>query len=128
MYTGYEMDIVRDLAGFLPTYRRDLLGAIGRFKDLHAIIRNHYYHPAFHGSYSLKSVLPVVAPGMDYGNLGIQEGAHASVKYLRMIDPSHPAKGKQRIRQELLAYCGFDTLAMVKIRQALLGKCQTDSL
>ena len=127
MYTGYEMDIVRDLAGLLPQYRQDLLGTMDRFKDLYAIIRNHYYHPAFHGSYSLKTVLPVVVPGMDYGSLAIREGGHASMKYLHMIDPSHPAEEREQIRQELLAYCGFDTLAMVKIREALMGKCKNDS-
>lgn len=122
MYTGYERDILRDLTLSQPEYRQGLLAVMGRFKDLHAIIRNHYYHPAFHGSYSLKSVLPAVVPGMDYGGLAIREGGHASLIYLRMMETATAEEVKEKIKGDLLAYCGFDTLAMVKIREALLGK------
>ncbi len=125
MYTGYERDIIRSLAVSLPEYRQDLLATIARFKDLHALLRNHYYHPAFHGSYSLKAVLPAVVPGMDYGNLAIHEGGHASLKYLQMVDPSSTDKQRARIKSDLLTYCGFDTLGMVKIREALLGKLKS---
>lgn len=122
VYTDYEKRILRNLASHLPQYQEDLLAVMGRFKDLHAIIRNHYYHPAFHGSYSIKAVLPAVIPGMDYGDLAIQEGGHASLKYLQMIDPGTTEGERDRIKEELLAYCGFDTLAMVKVREALLEK------
>ena len=88
IYTTYEKGIIEDLAEFFPQLRNDLLLIIDRFKDLCAIIKKHFYHPEFHGSFSLKSVLPAVVPGMDHGNLAIQEGNQASLEYLRMIDPS----------------------------------------
>jgi hypothetical protein len=87
-----------------------------------AIIRNNFYHPGFHGSFSLKSVLPTLVPDMDYEKLAIQEGNQASFEFLRMIDPSITPEEKQKIKQELLEYCGYDTLAMVKIRDKLLER------
>jgi CRISPR/Cas system-associated exonuclease Cas4 (RecB family) len=101
MYTGFE--------------------TLDRLVDLHKIIKNNYYHPEFHGSFSLKSVLPAIIPEMGYENLGIQEGQEAGMEYMRMLDPSTPAGEKEKIRNDLFKYCGHDTLAMVKIREKLLG-------
>jgi hypothetical protein len=91
-----------------------------RIKDLHKIIRTHYYHPGFHGSFSLKSVLPALVPEMNYQNLEIQEGQFAGLEYLRMIDHETPVEDREKIKRNLLIYCGQDTLAMVKIREKLL--------
>ena len=122
IYTTYDQRILRELAEQLPQFADRLNALNGRFVDLCALIKNGYYHPAFHGSYSLKSVLPALVPEMNYQNLAIQEGGMASIEYLRMIDPKTPAADKKAIRENLLAYCGQDTLAMVEIREALLKK------
>jgi hypothetical protein len=95
---------------------------LGRIKDLHQIIRRHYYHPGFHGSFSLKSVLPAILPKMSYANLEIQEGQLASLEYLKMIDPATPTEEKEKIKRDLLTYCGHDTLAMLKIREELISR------
>ena len=123
VYTTYEKGIIEDLAEYFPQFQSDLLLIIDRFKDLCAIIKKHFYHPEFHGSFSLKSVLPAIVPDMDYESLVIQEGNQASIEYLRMIDPSISSDEKERIKKELLTYCGYDTLAMVKIRDVLIKRC-----
>ncbi len=123
IYTTYEKGIIEDLAQHFPQLRSDLILIIDRFKDLCAIIKKHFYHPEFHGSFSLKSVLPAIVSDMDYGNLAIQEGNQASFEYLRMIDPAISLEEKERIKKELLIYCGYDTLAMVKIRDELIKQC-----
>ncbi|RLB80935.1 MAG: DUF2779 domain-containing protein [Deltaproteobacteria bacterium] len=56
VYTSYEKRIIEDLAELLPQYHTELLAVLDRFKDLHALVRKHVYHPEFHGSFSLKSV------------------------------------------------------------------------
>ncbi len=122
IYTSYEKKIVRTLADEFPDMRNQLLALIDRMKDLHAMIKKNYYHPGFRGSFSLKSVLPIVVPEMGYQDLAIQEGSQASLEYLRMIDPQTTATEKQKIERNLLAYCGQDTLAMVRIREALLKR------
>ena len=122
IYTAYEKRIINELADHFLEFRNELLEIPARFKDLCAIIREYFYHPDFHGSFSLKSVLPALFPDMDYANLSIQEGTQATMEYLKMIDPLTPAKEKQMIKEGLLIYCGQDTLAMVKIRDALLER------
>ena len=122
IYTTYEQRILRELAVQLPQYADYLNILHSRFVDLCALIKNDYYNPAFHGSFSLKYVLPALVPEMDYQNLAIQEGGMASLEYLRMIDSKTPVTEKKEIRKNLLAYCGQDTLAMVKIREVLLNK------
>jgi len=122
IYTSYESGVLNSIIEHFPKYTDELWAIIDRFKDLHAIIRGHYYHPKFYGSFSLKYVLPALVPEMSYDKLSIHDGMQASLDYLRMIDPETPEKEKTRIRTELLTYCGQDTLAMVKIRDELLDR------
>ncbi|UCG11587.1 MAG: DUF2779 domain-containing protein [Deltaproteobacteria bacterium] len=122
IYTSYEKTIIRKLAEYLPLYEQQLLATVSRFKDLHAMIRKGFYHPEFHGSFSLKAVLPALVPSSGYAQLAIQEGTLASHEYLRMVDPATSTAEKLRIKENLLAYCACDTLAMLKIREELLKR------
>jgi hypothetical protein len=122
IYTVYEKLIIRQLAEHLPAHQDQLLDTLDRFKDLCDITRKYYYHPKFHGSFSLKSVLPALRPEMSYEKLAIREGNQASLEYAHMIDPATPTPEKNKIRNGLLIYCGQDTLAMVKIREELLKR------
>jgi hypothetical protein len=85
-------------------------------------VRGYFYNPAFLGSFSLKSVLPALVPTMGYTDLAIQEGTHASLEYLRMLNPETSPAEKEEIEKALLAYCSHDTLAMAKIREELLKR------
>ena len=68
------------------------------------------------GSWSIKAVLPTVAPDMDYAELeGIQEGTEASAAYLKAIDPKTTQEDKLNLRDSLLKYCRHDTEAMVRL-------------
>jgi hypothetical protein len=122
IYTNYESMVIQALALRLPRFSEMLVNITGRFRDLYVLIKKYYYHPGFHGSFSLKSVLPALVPEMTYQELAIKEGDHASVEYLRMINPATTPEEKAMIRKELLTYCGYDTLAMVRIREELLKK------
>jgi len=89
---------------------------IDRLVDLHPIVKNHYYHPMMLGSWSIKTVLPAIAPHMNYAELkGISEGMAASDGYLEAIDPKTTANRKAELEEQLLRYCKFDTEAMVEI-------------
>jgi predicted RecB family nuclease len=101
VYTNYEKGVLEGLAQHLSHYSDQLLDGVDRLKDLHVAVRDHYYHPEFHGSFSLKSVLPAVVPSMKYENLEIQEGQMASLEYLRMIDPETPPQEKEKIKKDL---------------------------
>ena len=90
-----------------------------RLFDLLDVVRGHYYHPGFHGSYSLKSTLPALVPDLSYGDLEIQGGDVASIGYTRMIAADTPEPEKAEIQEALLAYCKRDTEAMVRVLDAL---------
>jgi hypothetical protein len=122
IYTTYEKGVLNGVIEHLPKYEGQLLAIIDRFKDLHATIRRCFYHPDFQGSFSLKSVLPAVLPAMSYETLSIQEGSQASVEYFRMLDPATSSEEREKIKKDLLDYCGHDTLAMVRIREELLSR------
>ena len=123
-YGNYERRVISELADHLPHYRDRLQSLLSRCQDLLVQIHRGYYHPEFHGSFSIKNVLPVLVPSMSYENLPIQEGGQAGVEYLRMIAPDTPSDEKERIRRDLLEYCRQDTLAMVRIREELLNRCR----
>ena len=117
-YSGYERQVLRALAAALPE-RAEALGAIeSRLFDLLPVVRNTYYHPEFRGSFSIKNVLPVLVPGMGYHDLEVTDGQMAAARYVRAL-ASNDLEERQRIFDDLRAYCARDTLAMVKLRKAL---------
>ncbi len=125
MYTSYERGVIQGLAAMFP----DLAGALqaidARLVDLHPVTRANYYHPDMLGSWSIKAVLPTVAPEMDYAKLeGIQEGTQASAAYLEAIDPETSAEQKEELRNNLLKYCKHDTEAMVRLVHFFAGSRQ----
>lgn len=81
VHSGYEQAVMNQLAEALPQYADNLLELCDRTIDMWKLIRESYYHPEFHGSYSIKSVLPALVPSLSYSNLRIQEGSIAAIAY-----------------------------------------------
>jgi hypothetical protein len=119
VYSSYERSVLERLADDFPSLRQDLKRVIARLWDLHVIIRDHYYHPAFEGSYSIKAVLPAVVPSLSYADLAIRDGGVAACEYSRMVFAVSDWIEKARIEEALLRYCERDTLAMVELRREL---------
>ncbi len=124
VYSPYERSILEQLAVALPSLKQALSRVISRLWDLFPIVRDHYYHPAFGGSYSIKSVLPAMVPSLAYDDLAIKEGGHAASEYYRMVFVETDWVERVTIQEALLAYCKRDTLAMVELRRALKEKAQ----
>jgi hypothetical protein len=91
----------------------------GRVVDLLQLVRKHCYHPEFHGSFSIKSVLPVLVPGLDYKDLDISDGGMALVAYAEMIRPETSPERRDFLKRGLLAYCKRDTEAEFRLFQML---------
>jgi hypothetical protein len=116
MYTSYELRVINGLAEMFPDLSEPLQAIAARLVDLHPVTQANYYHPDMLGSWSIKAVLPTIAPDMDYARLeGIQEGTEASTAYFEAIDPELSAEKKEEIRESLLKYCKHDTEAMVRL-------------
>ena len=118
VYSGFEARILRSLAEDLPEWRGDLLAIVeSRLVDILELIRTHYYHPKFKGSFSIKDVLPAMIEDLDYNDLEIREGSQAATAFVEM----RGAVGtkKEELAGALRAYCSRDTEAMVRLFQKL---------
>jgi len=123
MYTSFERRCIATLAGFCPDLAPDLEALGSRLVDLHPIVKRNYYHPAMHGSWSIKAVLPTIAPELDYESLGeIREGGAAQQAYAEATDPRTTHERRSALREALLAYCRHDTEAMVVLARFLEGR------
>lgn len=124
VYSAYEEAMMRQLVEAFPEFRSAFKAILKRLWDLHPVIKEHYYHPAFQGSYSIKSVLPAVVPSLSYEDLVIREGGQAAGEYYRMVFVETDWIEQTTIREALLRYCARDTLAMVELRRALGEKAK----
>ena len=119
-HASFEKKRNQEMGEFYPEHC-DALAAINeRMFDLEDVFTQAYVDTAFHGSTSLKKVLPVLCPDLSYDDLAVQDGTQAMEQWFAMVASDDDAECG-RIRDNLLAYCKMDTLAMVKLHQALLG-------
>ena len=122
VYSSFEETRIREHADALPHLSGDLLALLdGRIIDLLPLVRKYCYHPEFHGSFSLKAVLPALVPDLGYDDLEISDGAQASVAYAEMMQPGTSVERRESLRDSLLAYCKRDTEAMVRLYTTLIG-------
>lgn len=116
MYTNYEERVIRNLIELFPELETPLLSIVDRLFDLHPVVKENYYHPDMLGSWSIKAVLPCIAPQMNYAELdGINEGTAASDGFLEAINPETDMIRKLELEKQLRRYCKFDTEAMLEI-------------
>jgi predicted RecB family nuclease len=118
----FESQRLLDLASWLPKFSGRIDKIQRRLWDLLPIIRDHVYHPAFGGSYSLKSVLPALEPEMSYAGMEVADGLTAGIAWESLIGSDcEEAEQRQRKRKALLDYCGQDTLALLKLTHKLMS-------
>ena len=99
----------------MPDLAPALEGISQRIIDLLPIVREHYYHPEMKGSWSLKSVLPTMAPHLSYEALGIGAGGEASSAWQELLHPQTTPDRCEQLRDALIDYCGLDTWAMLEM-------------
>ena len=117
---SFENTILRELAEAVPEQAEALAEIAARLVDALPLVRDHVYHPDFVGSFSLKSVLPALVPGMGYEGLEISGGGLASLKLRRlMFDSDVPLTEREQTRKALRQYCAVDTLGVVRLLETL---------
>jgi len=120
VYSAYEKRILNELSAAYPDLASALQALVARLVDLQPIAKQHYYHPAMKGSWSIKALLPTVAPNLDYASLEeVRDGTAAQTAYAEMIDPATVPARKEQLERALREYCGLDTLAMVRLAHFL---------
>lgn len=124
---GFETARIAELAARFPDLAPALLAINARVVDLLPVARERYYHPGQQGSWSIKQVLPAVAPDLRYDQLdGVQDGGAAMHAFLEAIAPGTDPARRSQLERQLLDYCRLDTLAMVRLWQFFSGRRQAD--
>ncbi|MEW6647314.1 MAG: DUF2779 domain-containing protein [Pseudomonadota bacterium] len=118
---AFERSRMRELAADFPELTQALETAIERIVDLLPIAREHYYHPDMRGSWSIKAVLPTIAPDLAYDTLEVADGGMAQEAFTEMIQPETTPDRKAFLYNALLKYCERDTWAMVRVARYFQG-------
>ncbi len=109
------------MARLAPQFKKFYREVNARIDDLCIPFQKSWYvHKDFLGSYSIKKVLPVVVPDLSYSALDINEGAGAQRLWMQSVLDTKLAHQKEKILSDLEKYCELDTLAMVRIYEALI--------
>lgn len=120
VYSTFEKTMINKLKELFPDLSQELDLIIDRLVDLHKIIRENFYHQDFHGSTSIKKVLPVLVPDMSYDGLEIAEGDSAMAAFAYMALGRYDETEVNSIRNHLLEYCKKDTEAEVRVFEKLV--------
>lgn len=120
VYSSYEKTTINALAQRFPDLSDVLSDLAHRMVDLKRTVDRSVYHPEFHGSASIKSVLPALVPEFSYAGMAIADGDSASAAFAFLNKGGFWNEDDvPKVRQDLRAYCALDTLAMVKIHEEI---------
>jgi uncharacterized protein DUF2779 len=115
----FELQRLSELAACLPEFAGRIKMIQDRLWDLLPLMRDHVYHPAFAGSYSLKAVLPALVPSLTYAGMQVANGRDAGLAWESLVRGSLDTSERERLRKALLDYCGKDTLALVRLTEKM---------
>jgi predicted RecB family nuclease len=122
VYSSFESQRLSNLAVWLPEHAERINAIQSRLFDLLPIVREHTYHPAYAGSYSIKSVLPALVPEMTYDGMEVANGQDAGIAWESLVRGGLDCGECERISKALLDYCGLDTLALVRLLEVLRAR------
>lgn len=112
-YKLFENSRNKELAHMVPEHAEFLHDVISRTYDLMDIVEDqHYVHPGFKGSSSIKKVQPVLAPNFSYKTLGVQNGTDAIEAYRQISQGELTGQDAEKKKFEMLEYCKNDTEVM----------------
>lgn len=112
----------KEIWEIFPDLLDDFLCINERTYDLKEIFSTGlYFDLHFKGSSSIKKVLPAMTD-ISYDNLDVGNGSVAMKELVKLIDNQIDNEGvKKKTIEDLLIYCGQDSLAMVRIFEKLLA-------
>jgi CRISPR/Cas system-associated exonuclease Cas4 (RecB family) len=113
-HKSFENTRNKEMAILYPDKANFLNNVSDRTIDLEDIFKGGYVDIAFGGSTSIKKVLPVIVPDLNYANLEVANGTDAMEAFTRLLEMPN-GLDKTKLQNEMLEYCKLDTLAMVEI-------------
>lgn len=119
-YTRFPELVILDLAEMFPNLADRLTLIIDRLIDLRAIAQAHYFHLSPKGTWTLRGLLPTVAPDLAGAELDeVQADADAARAYLDVIDATIASERRQQLIGALRAYCKRETLVLMRLARFL---------
>jgi hypothetical protein len=116
---SFEKGRIIELAAAFPDLAEELRAIAGRVVDLLPVVRANWYHRDQRGSWSIKAVLPTVAPELNYSTLEVKDGGSAQDAYVEAVSPEATDQRRKAIDAALRAYCARDTEAMIVLAKRL---------
>lgn len=115
VYSNFEATRIKELSEILPHLADQFNNVLIRIIDIQELIKKYCYYSEFHGSYSLKKVLPSLVADLNYDDLEIANGAVAANALKKIIFEKISFEEKERLVNNLIEYCKRDTEAMLKL-------------
>lgn len=120
-YKSFEMGRNKEMAQMFPKFSNFLEDVNNRVVDLmEPFASGLFVDKDFFGSASIKNVLPIIVPSLNYKELDIQEGASAQRLWMDSVLRNKTDIDKDKLFYNLIEYCKMDTLAMVEIWRVLM--------
>ena len=115
----HEKKILNKAATQFPSMKKEIENIIARMKDLAIPFQKKmFYSNEMKGSYSMKTILPLLVPELKFSNLAIKNGISALTAFEKLQTESDLFKIEET-RQALIEYCKMDTLGIAKIFEKL---------
>jgi hypothetical protein len=114
-----ERNVLNALKADFPEYSQEIDQRLSRIIDLMTPFQEKaYYHPAMKNSFSIKNVLPAVAPGLNFSDLKISSGSIAMIVYEQLQTETDMFRILE-MREQLHEYCKMDTYAMLRVYEKI---------
>lgn len=112
---------LKEMAARQPQWAGIIDGWLNRIVDLHPIVKDHYYAPIMHGSFTIEKVLLAIAPeARSTTSSDIHGQTDAQLDYIAAVfNPEAESIQKFQIETRLLASSMQNTFAMAIITQRL---------
>ena len=133
---SFEKSRLKELAAMFPKYREGLMAIHDRVFDLMHFLKPNdalrkekaalkkdrgnlaFYDVGLQRSYSIKKVLPIFAPQLNYANLEeVHNGLEAQVAFMRLA--TLQGDEYKKTYSNMIEYCKQDTWAMVEVLRGL---------
>jgi uncharacterized protein DUF2779 len=119
-YKSFEMSRNSEMAAMYQEHAAFLEGVNARVVDLgEPFKQGKLVDKAFLGRWSIKNVLPVLAPALSYDDLAVRNGGDATFIWSNTFLRGNNTAMREKIADDLRKYCALDTYAMVSIWKVL---------
>lgn len=104
------------MAEFSTEHKKELESLIERFVDPLSIFRKHVYDNSFVGSFSLKTVAPIIlGESQSYNGMLVDSGSADQRTFEEIINPKTLVEHRKILIEASLEYCQKKTLMMVDL-------------